>query len=263
MEKYISSTDHLKIHYTETGKGDLTLVFVHGWLGNTNWWNSQETYFKEKYNIVKIDLGGHGKSAKTRQNWSAKQYADDVKAVINQLDSSEIILIGHSMSGAYVLEASINSPKIKAIILVDTLKDLDQDFTPEQAEEFMFSDFRKDFKSAVENILPQHLFVEKTPLSVKKQLQSEFLINESELAINALEPLYKMNVRQIAKLVEVPIRAINSDASITNIENNQKYFKDYHCRIITETGHYPMLEKPEEFNIILNELIEELLIENK
>ena len=263
MEKYISSTDHLKIHYTETGKGDLTLVFVHGWLGNTNWWNSQETYFKEKYNIVKIDLGGHGKSEKTRQNWTGKQYADDIKAVINQLDSSEIILIGHSMSGAYVLEPSLKTPKIKAIIIVDTLKDLDQDFTPEQAEEYMFSNYREDFKSAVEDMLPQYLFVEKTPLTVKKQLQNEFLQNGFELAIKALEPLYKMDVRTMANLAEVPVRAINSDASTTNIENNQKYFKNYDYRIIADTGHYPMLEKPEEFNIILNELIEELWIENK
>ena len=262
MEKYILSTDQVKIHYKETGKGDVTLVFVHGWLGNTNWWNRQEAYFKEKYSIVQIDLGGHGKSEKSRQNWSGKQYADDIKAVVNQLDSSEIILVGHSMSGAYVLEASINLPKIKAIIIVDTLKDLDQDFTPEQAEEFMFKDFRKDFKLAVEDILPQYLFVEETPLLIKNQLQNEFLQNESELAINALEPLYKMDVRKMAKLVEVPVRAINSDALITNIENNQKYFKDYQCRIITETGHYPMLEKPEEFNIIFNQLIEELNVNN-
>jgi pimeloyl-ACP methyl ester carboxylesterase len=258
MKNYISSTDNVNIHYTEIGKGNTSIVFVHGWLGNINWWNSQETFLKEKYKIIKIDLGGHGKSDKTRQNWTGEQYADDIKSVINQIDTTEIILVGHSMSGAYVLQASIDLPKVKAIILVDTLKDLDQDFTPEQAEQFMFSNYRKDFKSAVENILPQYLFVQETPAIIKNQLQNEFIQNDSELAINALKPLYEMDIRKIAKLVNIPVRAINSDATPTKIENNQKYFKNYNYRTIVGTGHYPMLEKPDEFNKILTELIEEL-----
>lgn len=259
MEKYISSTDGVKIHYTETGNKNTTIVFVHGWLGNTNWWNGQQTFFTNNYNIVKIDLGGHGKSDKTRQHWTGRQYADDIKVVINQLsNTSEIILVGHSMSGAYVLEACTDLPIVKAIILVDTLKDLDQTFTPEQAEQFMFSGYRKDFKSAVENMLPQHLFVKETPEMIKNQLLQEFLQNTPELAINALKPLYSMDICKMAKQVNIPVRAINSDASPTNSENNQKYFKNYKQRTITDTGHYPMLEKPDEFNTILKELIEEL-----
>ncbi|UIR56839.1 alpha/beta hydrolase [Sphingobacterium sp. SRCM116780] len=259
MEKHVSSSDGLKIHYIETGKGNITLVFVHGWLGNIDWWNNQQTYFKEKYNIVQIDLGGHGKSEKTRRNWTSTQYADDIKAVLDQIHTTEIILIGHSMSGAYVLEASVDSPKIKAIILVDTLKDLDQVFTYEQAEQILFSNYRKDFKEAVEQILPQHLFVVETPASIKKQLQEEFIQNQPELAINTLAPLYKMDIRQLAKSIEVPVRAINSDASATSLENNQKYLKDYNYKIINGTGHYPMLEKPKEFNLLLNEIITELI----
>lgn len=258
MEKYILSTDSINIHYKETGKGNTSIIFVHGWLGNINWWNSQEVFFREKYNIVQIDLAGHGKSDKTRQNWTSEQYSDDIKAVINQINSSEIILVGHSMSGAYVLEAFRDLPKVKAIILVDTLKDLDQDFTAEQAEQFLFSNYRKDFKSAVENILPQYLFADQTPAIIKHQLQNEFLQNDSELAINTLKPLYKMDIRKIAQLVDVPVRAINSDATPTNIDSNRKYFKNYRYKTIAGTGHYPMLEKPDEFNAILKELLDEL-----
>lgn len=260
MEKYISSTDNINIHYTETGKGNTAIVFVHGWLGNTNWWNSQEAFLKDRYKIVKIDLGGHGKSDKTRLNWTSKQYSDDLITVINQINASEVILVGHSMSGAFVTEAAVDLPKVKAIILVDTLKDLDDTFDPEQAEEFMFSHYRKDFKSAVENILPLYLFVDETPITIKNQLQKEFLQQDAELAIKALKPLYEMDIRKIAKLMDIPVRAINSDSQPTEIENNRKYFKNYDYRIITGTGHYPMLEKPEEFNKILKKVIEELVV---
>lgn len=261
MKKHISSTDNVTIHYTETGKGDTTLVFVHGWLGNTNWWNSQEAFFKEKYTIVAIDLGGHGASGTTRQHWTAEQYADDIKTVVHQINTPDIILVGHSMSGAYVLEASIGLPKVKAIVIVDTLKDLDQVFTPEQAEEILFSHYRKDFKSAIEDVLSPHLFVEETPLPIKKQLQTEFIEHGASLAINALKPLYEMDVRKIAQRVTVPVRAINSDAHPTAIENNRNYFKNYDYSVIAGTGHYPMLEKPDAFNIILKDVLEELTTE--
>jgi pimeloyl-ACP methyl ester carboxylesterase len=69
-----------------------------------------------------------------------------------------------------------------------------------------------------------------------------------------------MDIRKFAEQIDIPVRAINSDASPTNLQNNRKYFKDYNYTIISETGHYPMLEKPNEFNKILEEVINELNI---
>jgi len=263
MEKYVLSSDASKIHYLETGENNVAILFVHGWLGNVNWWANQLDFFKDKYKVVQIDLGGHGKSDKSRKNWTSKQYVDDIKAVALQLNSKEIILVGHSMSGAYVLETALDLPKVKAIIPVDTLKDLNQVFTYEQAEEFILSSYRKDFKSAVENILPQYLFVDSTPEAIKRQLQNEFLQNSPELAVNTIEPLYKMDIQSIARSVRVPVRAINSDAAPTNIENNRKYLTDYDFVTIKGTGHYPMLEKPKEFNKLLDDLIMKLNNLNK
>ncbi|KFF08713.1 alpha/beta fold hydrolase [Chryseobacterium luteum] len=258
MEKYAHSSDGQNIHYKESGQGNSSLLFVHGWLGNAEWWNGQQEYFREKYHIVQMDLAGHGKSDTSRKEWSSRLYTDDIKAVADQIDSQEIILIGHSMSGAYVLEASLKIPEVKALILVDTVKDLDETFTDEQAEQLLFVHYHNDFKNAVENILPQYLFAEKTPSDVRQTLQNEFLRNTSEKAVELLRPLYKTDFREAASNVQVPVRAINSDNSPTHIENNRKYLKDYDYVEIAGTGHYPMLENPEEFNRILNDILKEL-----
>ncbi|PWN70023.1 alpha/beta hydrolase [Chryseobacterium phosphatilyticum] len=258
MEKYTPSSDGQKIHYKESGKGKTTLIFVHGWLGNTEWWNHQQEYFKNDYHIIQMDLAGHGKSDSGRQNWASELYADDIKAVTDTIDASDIILIGHSMSGAYVLEAALKIPKTKAIVIIDTLKDLDESFTEEQAEQLMFSHYRNDFKYAVENFLPQYLFAAQTPPAVKERLQHEFLQNEPEMVINLLKPLYQTDYREIAKDVQVPVVAINSDASPTNTEANRKYLKHYDNLMIEGVGHYPMLEKPDEFNTILDKVLKKL-----
>ena len=162
------------------------------------------------------------------------------------------------MSGAYVLEASLNIPKVKAIILVDTLKDLDQLISFSEAEQLLFTHYRRDFKFAIENMLPQFLFAETTPVDIQKRLQSEFLKNDPELAVKIIEPLYKMDICEIAKLVKVPVRAINSDYTPTNPDNNRKYLRDYEFVTIHGTGHYPMLENPDAFNRALDEMLGEL-----
>lgn len=257
MEKYAVSSDGQKIHYKESGSRNTAVILVHGWLGNTEWWDDQQKYLTPNYHVVQIDLAGHGKSDSSRETWTSSQYADDIKAVADAIDAPEIILVGHSMSGAYVLEASLKIPKVKALVLIDTLKDLDESFTDEQVEQIL-SIYRSDFKHAVENILPQYLFVEQTPPAIRERVQHEFLQNDPEKAINALKPLYTTDFRKVAEQVLVPVIAINSDASPTNLEGNRKYLKDYNYVTITGVGHYPMLENPEEFNSILNKVLQKL-----
>lgn len=258
MEKYAKSSDGQKIHYKESGNGSPALLFVHGWLGNTEWWAAQQEYFNSQHHIVQLDLAGHGKSDAGRQEWTSERYADDIKAVADAINSQEIILVGHSMSGAYVLETSLKIPKVKAIILIDTLKNLDESFTKEQTEAVL-SQYKKDFRHTVENFLPQFLFAEGTPPAVIERVQHEFLQHEPELAINALRPLYTTDFKTVAKQIQVPVIAINSDASPTHLENNRKYLKNYDYVTIEGVGHYPMLEKPEEFNTILDGVIKKLI----
>ena len=87
--------------------------------------------------------------------------------------------------------------------------------------------YRNDFKNAVESILPQFLFTHATPKVIRERLQKEFLQNDSTLAINAIAPLYRMDIRNIAGSLGLPVRSINCSYSSTNRENSERYFHDY------------------------------------
>ena len=64
----------------------------------------------------------------------------------------------------------------------------------------------------------------------------------------------KQTSRLFAKQVQVPVIAINSDASLTDIEANHKYLKDYDYVTIEGVGHYPMLENLMNSILFLMEL---------
>lgn len=252
------SKDGTPLYYESHGDADTALLFVHGWLGNLRWWDAQVKAFADRYRVVTLDLAGHGKSGRDRTEWSARTYADDIEAVAQEIPSRRLVLIGHSMSACYALEAYAGlADRVKAIVFVDTCHDLDQRITLEDSSPF-FEALRRDFRGAVEHVLSQRLFVPASPRDVVARIKREFLQNEVNQAIRLLEPLYATDNRVAAAKVKVPVRAINSTELPTNAEANRQYLKDFDFLTMADTGHYPMLERPLLFNERLEKVLQSL-----
>jgi pimeloyl-ACP methyl ester carboxylesterase len=62
--------------------------------------------FSKKYRVVVVDLAGHGHSGMSRINYRMSYFGEDVKAVTEAVGSKQVILIGHSMGGAVIVEAA-------------------------------------------------------------------------------------------------------------------------------------------------------------
>jgi pimeloyl-ACP methyl ester carboxylesterase len=247
---YVQSSDGVDIHYEVAGRGDTALVFVHGWMGNVRWWDAQRDAFAATHQIVALDLAGHGRSGRTRTRWTAEAYAGDILAVARAVTASRIILVAHSMAGAYAIVAAPEIERLGAVILVDTLKNLDGSLPREQVDA-MLATYRADFRTAVETALPAYLFAPRTPRAVTERLTREFLTATGDYAATLIEPLYHFDVRPAARRVSVPVRGIGTDLHPDNADANRRYFRDYAYVEIPGYGHYPMLEAPETFTEVL------------
>jgi pimeloyl-ACP methyl ester carboxylesterase len=76
-----------------------------------------------------------------------------------------------------------------------------------------------------------------------------------------MRDLFAVDTKKLLKEAGVPVRCINSAGgyqyfSPTAVETNRKY-ADYKAVTIDGIGHYPMLEKPAEFNAALRTLLAE------
>lgn len=257
MELNVRSRDGVSIHAEVTGNGATALMFVHGWLGSGRWWDAQRDAFAETHTIVQIDLAGHGASGRERTYGSVEAYAEDIKAVLERVECPRVVLVGHSMSGSNVVEASLHLERVAAIVLVDTLKNLDQVPVPAEIEG-MLALYRRDFRAAIENVVPKFLFAPTTPPEIVARLTREFLAVTGDYAASLLEPFYRYDVREPARQVRVPVRAINSDLHPTDVAANQRWFSNYAMRLMPGVGHYPMLEQPATFNDHLRGVLDEL-----
>lgn len=248
-----TSADGTEIHYEVTGQQhDTALVFVHGWLGNTRWWDAQRSALEDTYRIVALDLAGHGQSGRTRTQWTAEAYAADIVAVVRAVAAPRVVLVGHSMAGAYVTAACPELPSVAGLVLVDTVKNLETIPTYEQVAP-MLAGYGSDFETMVKTRLASMLFTPRTPPAVVEQLTREFLSVPGDYAARLLEPLYRFDIRSAARRVRVPVRGIGTTEDAGGIAVNRTYFADYDYVAMAPFGHYPMLEAPEYFTQILRD----------
>ena len=115
--------DNAVINYRISGNGETSLLFVHGSYIDQSYWDEQVKYFSPRFQVITLDLPGHGLSGRDRQNWSTQGFAEDLVTVIEELEMKNVILIGHSWAAdVSLVAATSDSPFIIGFIAVDYYK---------------------------------------------------------------------------------------------------------------------------------------------
>ncbi len=96
-----------------------TLVFLHYFGGSSRAWTEVFEKLVKDYHCVAPDLRGFGSSGDLPEDFSVKDYADDVECLIRVLTIENYILIGHSMGGKLALAVAARKPKnLQSLILL-------------------------------------------------------------------------------------------------------------------------------------------------
>ena len=111
-----------KIHYLTWGDTkNPGLFFIHGFSANAHWWDFIAPAFTEDYCVVAIDLSGSGDSDH-RETYSQEMYANEIKAVCDDMGLESADFIAHSMGGSISLNATSIYPEIfKSLYLLDSI----------------------------------------------------------------------------------------------------------------------------------------------
>ena len=248
-------TADANIYYIEKGDGDTTLLFLHGWGINSGYWNNQINYFSSKYRTVAVDLPGFGKSTSTRKNYTVEKYGDDVIDIINKLDLKNAILIGHSMSGDIILEAALkNNKQIAGVVGIDNFKFVGVEINPEQLKEMnsFIDSLKKDYKNLAPEYASKYLFSPSTDSIVRERVKNDYRNSNQDVAVSSIKNVFDYNEMEKLTGLDYKLFLINSDGMATNTEGLKKYCKSsFEVFDIHGTGHFPMVEKPDEFNRLL------------
>jgi pimeloyl-ACP methyl ester carboxylesterase len=93
---------------------------------------------------------------------------------------------------------------------------------------------------------------------VDKYIETQIRCFPPDRALSILEIFTSYDMASEMQAVKAPIRGLNADLWPTNVEGNCRYAPGYDAAIMKDVGHYPMLERPEEFNRHLAQIVDEL-----
>ena len=91
------------IYYKITGKGR-PLVLVHGWAMHAEIWPPLIDNLSSDYQVISIDLRGHGKSKQLDGPFIYEIFAKDIRLLIDKFELKDLTLIGWSMGVSVILK---------------------------------------------------------------------------------------------------------------------------------------------------------------
>ena len=103
MGKYIQVEDGVKLFVQDLGEG-IPVIFLHGWPSNHLMFEYQFSRLPlDGYRCIGIDFRGFGKSDAPWEGYTYDRMADDLRAVIDELQLENAVLVGFSMGGAVAI----------------------------------------------------------------------------------------------------------------------------------------------------------------
>lgn len=253
----VDSKDGVKVAYITKGEGEPALIFVHGWSCDKSYWENQLDEFAKSYKVVAVDLAGHGESSLNREDFTMAKFGEDVAAVVNQLKLNKVILIGHSMGGAVIVEAAkLLKGKAIGLVGVDTYQSFEDDWTKEQKEGIL-KPFTENFSVAAKGFV-KSMFPKTADSLLVEKVANDMSSAPQQVAVSAMRNLFFYDLIPVWKEVNLPLVSINCDLYPVSVEANKKYVSDYDVKIMKGVGHFIQLENPAEFNKLLHEAVTQL-----
>jgi pimeloyl-ACP methyl ester carboxylesterase len=262
------------LNLIDIGSGPV-LLFVHGLAGCWQNWLENIPYFAGQYRVIAVDLPGFGESEMPDRPISISGYARSLDHLCDALDVDTARLVGNSMGGYVAAEMAIRSPdRVQALCLVAAAG-----LSVERAR----ADRQRGLRHRIENLLffyTAWLARRYPALALRPRVRRWMLGLVVAHPEDLSGPLIAEQVRGIAKpgidsaldaLTRYPIRdRLGEIACPTLIVWGEEdrlvppsdaaefewLIAGSRRLTYTDTGHAPMLERPERFNSDLNAFLE-------
>ncbi len=110
----------VNLQYYRTGGEKPPVIMLHGLTDNALCWNRIPVLLEVEFDVVLLDARGHGLSGLDACGASLDVQADDVLALIDQLELLQPVLIGHSMGAVVAALIAARMPKaVRGVVLID------------------------------------------------------------------------------------------------------------------------------------------------
>ncbi|HUS81808.1 MAG TPA: alpha/beta hydrolase [Dehalococcoidia bacterium] len=260
-----AAVNGIKLYYERHGDSGEPLVFVHGYTGDVTDWRPQTGEFAPDYQILIMDLRGHGRSEAPpdRQSYTVALMTADVEKLTDHVGFGRYHLVGHSMGGGVAQEIALDQPeKLLSLTLEDTAPKFE---LPANDAMFEFRAKRMQLAQTEGMAAAATLELPWTPPHMPPERLQE--VNErlarmsADAFIGAAQGLidWQGTAGRLASIL-TPTLVIYGDLDAPALVNASSLLAERipnaSLEVVPETAHSPQWERPDLFNRALRRHLE-------
>tara|TARA_Y100000389_G_scaffold125405_1_gene122770 strand:- start:39 stop:824 length:786 start_codon:yes stop_codon:yes gene_type:complete len=234
------------------------ITFIHGAGGSSAIWFKQIRFFSKKFNLLLIDLRGHGASKDLIQNpfktkYSFESIAEDIFEVMDHVKIEKSHFVGISLGTILIRQLAEMQPKrVYKMIMGGAILELN-----------LRSRILMYFGNATKSVLP-YMWLYRffafimMPNRNHKESRILFIREAKKLYQKEFIRWFKLTSEIIPKLrifrkvtVDIPTLYIMGDQDYMFLPSVQKVTESHHLSqllVLEECGHVVNVEKPGKFN---------------
>lgn len=236
------------------GNSNKWAVFVHGIGGSTLTWKKQIADFQKEYNILLLDLPGHGGSDDIHGKLNHKLVNDEIKEVLDELHIEKAEFIGMSLGTLVILSFAVTYPEyVHAIVLGGAIINIEGFYR-------LLVKLASGTKQLLPKIAMYHIFAEIImPAKWHKKSRSIFFRECKKLKrvdfhawVDYISNMAQQNkIIQKLKALKLPILFVSGDHDscfINGIRHLSDKLANTKLIVLEKCGHVCTIEQYKEFN---------------
>ncbi|KAG0607884.1 hypothetical protein M758_8G062400 [Ceratodon purpureus] len=242
------------------GSGSRVVVLGHGFgTDQSCFQHIVPTLLQKDLRVILYDVMGAGST--NTDGFNFKRYsthhahADDLLAILDELEIQSCVYVGHSMSGMVGCTASIERPEVfeKLILLGASPRYLnDESYVggfEQQDLDQVYDSMRADFQAWVSAFAPLAVGADVNSRAVQ-EFRRTLSKTKPEVAVHILQAVFQSDLRSILPQVTVPCHVVQSIKDITVPVQVAEYFRKHlggstTVELLQTEGHLPQLSAPE------------------
>jgi pimeloyl-ACP methyl ester carboxylesterase len=240
-----------KIYVDDGGAGGMPVVFVHSFSGSSAHWGEALAHLRTTRRALALDLRGHGQSAAPAPasgGYAADSLASDILAVADQLGLGRFVLVGHSMGGtASAAFAGAHPERVAGLVLVGTPGP-----SPPAMAQQVLARMEANYDSTSQGYWDR-LLEGATP-ETRTRIKSEMASIPKEAGLEIIRAIFAYDPMPAIRAYPGPVLVIDTQGGDSPTSIHRLLPKLPH-RVIAGTSHWPQLDRPQEFDAVLDEFL--------
>jgi 3-oxoadipate enol-lactonase len=255
---YIGDID---LYYEVHGDGEPVLL-IHGLGSSSRDWELQVPSLAKNYQVVVYDVRGHGQSDKPSGPYRIALFAQDAIALIKVLEIAPVHVIGISMGGMIGLQLAVDAPElVRSLVVVNS--------GPEMVVKSMKDRFRVYQRDLIvrvmgmrkmAEVLSQRLFPKPEQGDIRKIFIERWAQNDPRAYRESFKAIVGWTVVDQLDVIRCPVLVVAADEDYTPVESKAAYVELLlrgEMVVIKDSRHATPVEKPEEFNQVIIEFLDQ------